>query len=160
MTLYEITADLMNLQEMLMESPDDQCLMDTLESVEFDLAKKSDGYCKIIKNLQAESQAYAEEIARFQEKKRTADKAIDRLKASLESAMKAIGKDKVKGNLFTISLRNNAQQLPKDLDMDKVPSDFLIPQEPKIDKRELLRAVKDGKVDGIDLVRSQSLQIK
>lgn len=159
-SLYEITSDMMTLQAMLLDTPDDECLIDTLESVEFDFERKTDGYCKVIKNIQADVKALSDEIAVLQEKKRVAENAIDRLKNSLQLAMSNTGKDKVKGNLFTLSMRNNAPQLPKDLAPEQIPERYYIPQEPKVDRRSLLKDVKEGKVEGIELVHSRSLQIK
>ena len=159
-SLYEITSDMMTLQAMLLDAPDDECLIDTLESVEFDFERKTDGYCKVIKNIQADVKALSDEIAVLQEKKRVAENAIDRLKNSLQLAMSNTGKDKVKGSLLTLSMRNNAPQLPKDLAPELIPERYYIPQEPKVDRRSLLKDVKEGKVEGIESVRSQSLQIK
>lgn len=160
MNLYEITADMMELQEMLTENPDDQCLLDTLESVEYDLEQKADGYCKVIQNMKADAEAYANEIKRLQDRKKTIENSIERLKEMLSRSLEAIGKDKVKGNLFTVSLRNNAPQLPENVESMEIPARFMIPMPDKLDKRELLKAVKAGEVTGIELVQKKSLQIK
>lgn len=160
MTLYEITEDLLQLQQMLIEAPDDESLIDTIESVEFDLERKSDGYCKVIQNIMADVDAINNEIARLQSRKKVAENAIARLKDAMQASLEATGKSKIQGALFNVTLRNNAPQLPKEFETDKVPKEYWIEQEPKLDKRALLKAVKEGKVEGIDLVRSQSLIIK
>lgn len=159
MNIYEITNDLMELQALLLEAPDDESLNDTLESVMYDFEMKSDGYCKVIRNLQADVDAYANEIKRLQQRKTATENAIDRLKKTLNNALLAIGKDKVKGELFTVSLRKSGKQLPKDLNGFDIPKEYMIPQPDKIDRVNLLKDVKNGKVD-IPLVENKNLQIK
>ena len=51
--LYELTGDFLTLMDMLEdEECDEQCIMDTLESVEYEIEEKADGYAKIIKSLE------------------------------------------------------------------------------------------------------------
>lgn len=160
MNIYEIADELQQLQQMLVDNPEDEYIPDTLESVQYDLELKAEGYVKIIKNLEAQALAYKNEIDRMSAKKHTIENSIDRLKQALFNAMSVTGTDKIKGELFNISLRNNAPQLPKDLDIHKVPVMYLVEQEPKIDRKELLKAVKNGEVTFIDLVQSKSLSIR
>ena len=48
-TLYELTGEFLQLMNMLEdEDCDEQCIMDTLESVEYEIEDKADGYAKII----------------------------------------------------------------------------------------------------------------
>ena len=48
--LYELTGFFLELMDMLEdEECDEQCIMDTLESVEYEIEDKADGYAKIIK---------------------------------------------------------------------------------------------------------------
>lgn len=160
MTLYEITADMMELQALLLEAPDDECLNDTLESVEFDLQNKVDGYCKVMANIQEKIDAMSKEIKRLQDRKKVAENAKDRLKSAISNALEVMDKDRVEGKLFTVSMRNNALKLPKDIDWTKLDMRYLIEQEPKINRKALLEDVKAGKVEGIELERTKSLQIR
>ena len=160
MNIYEITGDILKLQEMLLEEPENEAIQDTLESLNEDLEIKAENYVKVIKNMQAEVDAYKTEIDRMAERKRSIENSIERLKKALFTAMQVTETDKIKGDLFTISLRNGAPQLPKELDWQTVPVHYLKEQEPKIDRVELLKAVKSGEVTGIELVKGQSLCIK
>ena len=52
MRLYELTGQFLELLDMLEdEEVDEQVIMDTLESVEYEIEDKADGYAKIIKAL-------------------------------------------------------------------------------------------------------------
>ena len=70
-SLYEVTGNILALQEML-ESPldDEDILRDTLEAVQGEYEQKIEGYCKVIKNIDADVQAIETEIARLIEKKK------------------------------------------------------------------------------------------
>lgn len=160
MNIYEITGDILKLQEMLLEEPENEAIQDTLESLNAELETKAENYVKVIKNMQAEAEAYKAEIDRMTERKRSIENSIERLKKALFTAMQETETDKIKGDLFTISLRNGAPQLPKELDWHTVPVHYLKEQEPQIDRKELLKAVKSGEVTGIELVKGQSLSIR
>lgn len=160
MNLYEISRDLQMLQAMLEENPEDESLQDTLEGVEYEFDLKCENYVKVIRNIQADVDAIANEIKRLQAKKATAERGIEKLRHIMQEMMIQSNKEKAGGALFTISLRNSAPKLPEDLNINDVPIEYIIPQEPKIDKRELLKAVKAGKVDGINLVTTKSLNIR
>ena len=87
------------------------------------------------------------------------ENSISRLKEALFNSMQATGTDKIKGELFTIRVQNNAPRLPHDLDINNVPIDYLIEREYSIDKIALLNDIKAGKVEGIELEVNQSLRI-
>lgn len=157
--LYDITGDVLQLQEMLENDPENAYVQDTLESLHGELEIKAEAYCRVIRNMEAHAEAYKNEIDRLTKRKRTVENSIQRLKQALHESMKVTGTDKIKGDLFTIALRKNAPQLPKDLDINQVPIDYLIEREYEIDRRKLLAAVKNGEVDGIELEVSQSLRI-
>lgn len=159
MNLYEITGDVLELQEMLMCDPENQAIQDTLESLEGELEIKATAYCRVIKNMESNLEGFKSEIDRLQRKKKNLENSIQRLKDALFNSMKATGKDKIKDELFTIRIQNNAPQLPKDLKVEQVPIDYLIERQYDIDKRALLNDIKAGKVDGIELEVRQSLRI-
>ena len=157
--IYEITGDVLTLQEMLENDPENQAIQDTLEGLTGELEMKAEAYCRVIRNMEANLEGFKHEIDRLQRKKKTIENSIQRLKKALFEAMQATGTNKIKGELFSIRIQNNAPQLPKDLDINQVPIDYLIEREYDIDKRKLLAAVKNGEVDGIALEQSQSLRI-
>lgn len=164
--LYELTADLLALQSMMEESVDDeQVLMDTLEAVQGEYEFKLESCCKVIKNLEADMDALKNEAKRLTDKRKTLENNIERLKKAMFDSMKAVGKDKVKGQLFTVAIQKNGGVIPvvtaPDVDTSKLPDQLVIVTEkPNLEAiRELLEAGK--KVEGFELgERGESLRIK
>ena len=162
MTLYEITGQILELQEMMESGEfDNEVIEDTLESVMFDLENKADNYGKLIRNMEANMGAIKQEMDTLKTKYDRIKKGIERFKTKISDTMIATGLDEkgIEGDLFKFKFRNNAPQLPTDLTYDKVPKDYLQEQEPKIDKKRLLADVKAGKVQGNELRRSRTLQM-
>ena len=161
MTLYEITGEILELQDMLEDADvDEQAFADTMEAVMGDFESKADDYGKVIRNLEATADSIAAEVKRLQGRKKTIENNIKRMKEALKDAMVAVNKKSIDGELFKFTLRNNPPQLPEDIPFDKIPYDYYIPQEPKLDKKLLLKGVKSGEVEGIELKRTQSVILK
>ena len=117
--LYEITGDLLTLQDMLEEAlDDDQVLLDTLEAVQGEYEYKMENYCKVIRNLEASMNALKTEAKRLSDKAKTMSNNIDRLKKAIYDSMKATGTDKVKGQIFTVAIQKNDGKLPVIVDVD------------------------------------------
>lgn len=164
MNLYEITGEILQLQEMLEAGEDEQTVNDTLEAVMADFEGKADAYGAVIRNLEADANAYAEEIKRLTAKKTTAENGIKRLKTALLNAMIETGNEKIEGKVFKISTKNNAPQLPKDITLDSLPTEiqgvYSRVKDPELDKVKLLADVKAGVIKDIELVRTRSLILK
>lgn len=61
--LYELTADVMQLQELLEnELEDEQMLLDTLEGVQWEYEFKLEQYGKVIRNLEADAEALKKKL--------------------------------------------------------------------------------------------------
>lgn len=158
-TIYEITDDVLALIQMMEEDPENEVIKDTLEALSGELDVKAESYCKVIAEFKAKEDALASAIDSLSQKKQSVTANIDRLKKALFESMKATGKEKIKGDLFYLYIKNNAESL--DQVPDKLPEKYMVPQEPKIDKRQLLADVKSGvKVDGVTTKKTQSLIIK
>lgn len=165
--LYEITGDLLTLQEMLEDSVDDQVLADTLEAVQGEYELKLESYCKVIKNLEADMEALKNEAKRLTDKRKTLENNVDRLKKAMFDSMKATNTPKVKGQLFTVAIQKNGGVIPINYDKNdknitaNLPDQLVnIVETPNLEAiRELL---EDGKVvDGFTLgERGESLRIK
>lgn len=158
-TIYEITDDVLSLMQMMEEDPENEAIKDTLEALNGELDVKAESYCKVIAEFKAKETALASAIESLTQKKQSVTGNIDRLKKALFDAMKVTGKEKIKGDLFYLYIKNNAEsldQLPEIL-----PEKYMVPQEPKIDKKQLLSDVKSGvAVEGVTTKRTQCLIIK
>ena len=171
--LYELTNDLLVLQEMLEEAVDDQCLLDTLEGVQGEYEIKLESCCKVIKNLEADMEALKAEAKRLSEKAKVLENNRDRLKKAMFDSMKATNTPKVKGQLFTVAIQKNGGQLPVivDVDTNELPDELVkISESPDLEAiRSLLETYEVAKANGVsDKVckyahfgeRGESLRIK
>ena len=127
MTLYEITGELLELQNMIEEGVDPDVINDTIESVEFDLEQKAEGYVMVIRNLEAQAKAIKDEEKRLREKRLSAENGIERLKKRLFDSMNATGKKKLNAGVFTLSVQKNGGALPViiDADVENMPKEML-----------------------------------
>ena len=166
--LYEITGDILALQEMLEDPLDDEeVLKDTLEAVQGEYEFKLESYCKVIKNLEADIVGIKAEVDRLSGKRKVLENNIDRLKKAMFESMKATNTPKVKGQLFTVAIQKNGGVIPINYDKNdknitaNLPDHLVnIVKTPNLEAiRELLEAGKV--VDGFTLgERGESIRIK
>lgn len=163
MTLYELRNEWeYELQTMMEEGVDEQVIKDTLEGIGAEIEIKADGYAKIMRNLQAEADAYGAEIKRMTERKKALESNVERLKRNLEQTMIATGKEKFKTKLFGFNIQNNPPKVVID-DPQKVPQELLIRQEPKVDLavlKNLLSNREGERNEYAHLERGRSLRIR
>ena len=164
MTLYEITEDYQHVLA-IAEDPDidPEVLQDTLEALSGALEVKADGYARVIRQLEADSDALSAEIARLTARKRTADNSIGRMKEALKSAFLATGTAKIKTDLFTITIQRNPASVVMDEQyIENIPAEYLIEQEPKLNRQKIKEDLKAGKdLQGIaHLEQTEGLRIR
>lgn len=152
MTLYELTIEYQQLLD-LAEDPDipEEALADSLEALGMDIEDKADGYAKVIAQLNADAAALKAEIDRLTARKRTIERNVDRMKDSLKSAMILTGKTKFKTELFSFNVQKNPVAVVIDEQyIENIPEEYLIPQDPKVDKQKLKDDLKAGRdLEGI-----------
>ncbi len=162
-TIYELTDDFLRLLEMA-EDPetDPQAFEDTLEGLEYEIEIKAEGYAKVIKQLDSDAAGLDAEIKRLQAKKSAIANAQDRMKRTLEGAMIATGKVKFKTDLFSFGIQKNPPSVELDEEhLELIPIEYLIPQDPKPDKKRMLAELKEGKELGFArLKQTESLRIR
>ena len=143
-TLYELTNDYLTLLDMA-EDPDidEQALIDTMEGIEGEIEIKADGYARVMKQLEATSANLEYEEKRLMNRRKTIDRNIKRMKQALQDAMIATGKPKFKTDLFSFTIRKNPASVVIDRETC-IPPEFLIPQDPKIDKKAIKAAIDRG----------------
>lgn len=159
-SLYEITENMSNLRALFeAEEIDEQTLADTMESLNSDMVEKTDGYGAYIADLNAEIEGCKVQIDRLTANKKRAESTIKRLKINLYEAMLATGQKKIKGALFSARIQKNPASAHI-IDEKALPEEYLIPQEPKVDKKSIASAIKAGQqVSGAELVQTEGVRI-
>ena len=167
-SLYELTGDYAKFAEIAQQGDldDDMQAMldDALANLADDIEVKLEGYAKVIKNFESDIEGLKKEEDRLAGKRRTLENRVKSMKTAMRDAMIATGKLKVKGDLFSFTVRNNAPSVVMDEQyIENIPEKYLIAQEPKIDRKLLAEDLKaDGAaLEGIaHLESSQSILIK
>lgn len=161
-SLREITGDMLKLMIMLEEEPDSEVLKDTLEGMGGELDSKAENYVYVIKEYEIQIEAIKKEKARLDARMKTMENSMNRLKDALKGAMEVTGTKKCGGNIYTITLKNGADQLGE-FDESLIPEKYFekIPATLKLDKRKLLADAKMERIKGVGPLRkTTSLLIK
>ena len=165
-TLYELTGQMLQLQDILAEEDNEeyvQTVLDTMEGIDFEFELKADNYARIIRNLTADVEGLKTEIDRLSSRKKSVENNIAALKTRLEYSMIQLGKEKFKTELFSFGIQNNPPSVVMDEQyLENIPAEYLIPQEPKIDRKKIKEDIQAGKdLKGIaHLAQSRSIRIR
>lgn len=159
-TLFNLTEDYKQVYDLIAEQGDEEILKDTLESINDAIEDKADGYIAVVKSLEADNKAIDEEIKRLRQRKTSNSNGIKRLKESLQDAMEVTGKTKFKTALNSYSIGNNPPSLDIS-DESHIPESYWVPQAPKINKKDLLQAIKNGEeIQGVGIKQGKSLRVR
>ena len=119
-TLYELVDQYNQITDAIEKGEDLSILLGKINE---DLEHKAENIAKLILNIEAEFDACENERKRFTDKKQVARNKIEKLKEYLLLEMKEARKEKIKRDLFTISIRTNSASIEV-LDDIKVPPQF------------------------------------
>jgi hypothetical protein len=164
MTLYELTSEYMELLAML-EDPDtdETVILDTLEGVGGELEEKADGYARVMRQMDADAAAIKAEEERLHNRRKSLENRSAWLKSRLQNVMELTGKTKFKTELFSFGIQKNPASVVIDEQyIENIPAEYLIAQDPKIDRQKIKEDLKAGKdLEGIaHLEQSESLRIR
>lgn len=158
--LFELSTNYQQIYNLISEQENELILKDTLASINDALENKADSYVAIIKSLEADNKVIDEEIKRLRQRKSTNENGIKRLKESLQQAMEETGKEKFKTSLNSYSIAKNPPTLYVQ-EENSIPKQYYVEQKPKLNKTELLKAVKDGlEIKGVELKQNRSLRVR
>lgn len=161
--IYELTGAFNALWDLMEEGNiDDEVLQEVFNNTAEELAVKLEGYCKFIKNLESDIAGLKAEEKRLAEKRRTMENTIERAKFAMQRAMTTAGEKKMPCGSFTVALQNNPPKCVIDMSIADIPSKYLIPQEPTIDKKLLLEDLKASgeQVPYAHIEQGESLRIR
>ena len=157
MKLYELHKAYAQAMDVI-EQADDEGLTDeqwgALENIEDAFNSKIENVAKAFKNVDAEQKAIKAERERLQARERTLARRANWFKGYLHHAMTRTGKDKVKGEVLTVSLRKCPASCDV-FDVDSVPGAFKrTVTEVKVDRKAIIDHFKDtGEIlDGVNIV--------
>lgn len=160
MNLFELTENYVKFFTMLEEADEiTEELEEMANNLNIAIEEKSDNYVKMIKNLDADVEAYKNQEKQFNKKRKTAENKISWLKKNLQSSMEQTGRKKVKTELFTISIQKNTPAL--DITSEDNIGDEYYKVERTLNKKDLLKDIKEGLIiDGVGIKQTESLRIR
>ena len=153
--MYDYTLAFHELEQMLADGLiDKETYEDTIASLEGDAKEKAQNLAYMIDNFTAHAEMLKEEAKKLREKAKTIENKIEWLENSLEQFFRASGHKE--GDTLQVGIyRLGYRKLPDKVeitDEEKIPEAFLVPQKPKVDKRGISKALKDGEeVPGVYL---------
>ncbi|MEG0898320.1 MAG: siphovirus Gp157 family protein [Oscillospiraceae bacterium] len=167
-SLYQLTDEFLTVFNMLEDDEiDEQVITDTLESLEYEIEDKADGYAKIIKTLDNNAEGLKKEIERLTTRKQTLDNRSKFLKQTLENSMRAVGKLKFTTNLFSFNIQKNGGKRALVIDTEKIddiPMDYRIKQDDKINNDKIREYFKENDIEKCDFAhlepQGESLRIR
>ena len=166
-SIYEIGNEFATIWQLMEDGTlDDATLAEVFENAKDDLADKLEGYCKLIKNLESDIDGLKAEETRLKARRQTMENTVKRAKEAMKAAMLTAGEKKIAAGSFTVNVQLNPPKLVLDEQyLENIPEKYLIPQEPEINKRQMLEDLKADEslkeLEGIaHIEREESLRIK
>ena len=149
-SIYELTGEFLTLYNLMEEGeiPED-VLAGALETTREELAIKVEGYCKWLKNLEADAEGLKKEEDRLAARRKTIENTIMNAKKAMTDALSVALKDekdkdkKMKAGTFTVALQKNPPRVVLDDPyVENFPGQFIKVKEPELDKKAILDALK------------------
>ena len=134
-------------------------MQEMADNLNVEIEEKCDNYAKMIRNLEADVEAYKNQEKIFNEKRKIAENKVKWLKQNLQASMELQNRKKVKTDLFSFNIQKNAPSL-EIRDENNIDDSYYV-IERKLNKRELLNDIKEGLiVDGVEIKQTESLRIR
>ncbi|WP_302937316.1 siphovirus Gp157 family protein [Megamonas funiformis] len=157
MNLYEIKQEFEKAIEECVDMETGEIINPArLDELNMVLTDKRENVALYIKNLSAEVKAIDEEAKNLTNRKRVLNNKVEGLKKYLA--------DNLEGHKFetakvVVSFRKSEQLEINST--EHIPAEYLISQEPKIDKVALKNSIKQGiEINGVQIITKQNIQIK
>jgi hypothetical protein len=153
-----MTANAQYLYQLLEDGEiDEQTVNDSIEAM--CVGDKLEDYCKVIRQFEADVEAYKAEKERFAAKQKAAEKAVTRLEKAVLGYMTVAGKEEERCGLFNLKVgRSKAVVITDD---SKIDGKFFVQQPATINKAEIRKALLAGEqVAGAELRINERIKIK
>lgn len=162
MTLYELEREQLELNALLEENGGELTpeIEEKLQIHDYDINKKMESYCKAIRCYESDIDGFKSEIERLKQRKESAERAIERMKASMLNALEIFQISKIEAGTFKIGTRksysvtiDDEEAISPEYKIETVTS--------KVDKVAIKDAIKEGKeVEGAHISENTNLSIK
>lgn len=165
MKLYKLANEYLELMDLFENDElEIDAISDTLEAIEGEIEVKADNIACLLKELDADCEAIRAEERRLAERRRTKERAYERIKQYLSEELLRIGMAKVETARNKITFRKSESV---DVTSDFLAwaadnrADLLTYAEPTANKTEIKKALKEGaEIVGATLVTKNNIQIK
>ena len=163
-SLYELSAEYAGFLDAYVNAQNEDEAAEILQSlvdIHGELTEKAENYVKVIKNVQSDVDGYKAEAKRLTKKATAGENLIERLKNAMLEAMKMTDTPKIETSIGKWRVQNNPWSCDV-TDIDKVPMEYHIKQEDKIDKTGLLKhfALTGEMVDGCEFIQKQGIRFR
>lgn len=162
-SLYDIGARYAALLDRMESAEGDEALdvLDELAMMDDELEVKAENYIRIIKTKEAEADGFDKEAKRLTARKQAAENVAKRLKQAMLDAMKLAGKTELPTSIGKWKVQANPVSCEV-LDINKVPQEWHIKCDDKIDKAGLIKHYKmTGElVDGCEFKQTEGIRFK
>lgn len=163
-SLYELSAWYVNQLEAYDMAETDEEREDVLRFIldtEGDIADKAEAYAKIVRMKEEEAKGFKAEADRLTARKTAAENMAKRMKQAMLDAMKLTGIGEIKTSIGKWKVQMNPWSCEV-VDIDKIPMEYHIKQEDKIDKKGLLAKFKaDGElIAGCEFKQEQGVRFR
>lgn len=162
-SLYDIGARYAALLDRMESAEGDEALdaLDELAMMDDELEVKAENYIRIIKDKEAEADGFKKEADRLTAKRQAAENVAKRLKQAMLDAMKLAGKTELPTSIGKWKVQSNPLSCEV-LDINKVPQEWHIKCDDKIDKAGLIKHYKmTGElVDGCEFKQTEGIRFK
>lgn len=163
-SLYDITAGYASLIDAYDNADSDEereGIIAMLASAEGEITEKAENYARVIRMKEEEAKAFKAEAERLTKRKQAAENMVARLKDALLGAMALTGTQEIKTSIGKWRLQMNPLSCDV-VDIEKVPMQYHIKQEDKIDKKSLLADYKaTGEIiDGVVFKQEQGIRFR
>ena len=154
--LHEIMNEIENFDFEIDEETGEILNFDALDRLQVARDVKIENLCLWVKNLKSDAEAYKAEKESFAKKQKQAENRATSLHSFIQTVLNG---ENFKTDRVTVSYRKSeAIELE---DKICVPDKYFVPQEPKLDKTGLKKAIKAGEeFGGVHLVERQNMSIK
>jgi hypothetical protein len=165
MKLYALANDYIALMQAIdNDELPEECIADTLEAITGEIEIKADNIACMLKNIEAEVKAIKEEEANLATRRKTKEKAYDRLKEYLSATLQSLSIDKVETARNKITFRKSESVEIDDTFIEWAQEnreDLLKYSAPTADKTEIKKLLKGGaELQGAQLISKSNIQIK